>query len=386
MRIRRALEARVARRWPFRENDRAEIVLDAGTAGCFTLFARQGRVFINEGRAPRPTTTVSASPEAMADLLEGRVSGIDVWLDRHLNVRGSLALALKLEGLLTGPDRPAHFAKPRRIEAGGVDTFYLDAGRGPPVVLLHGLGATNASMLTTLRALAREHRVIAPDLPGFGDSEKPMRRYHAGFFARWLVALLDRLGIERAHLVGNSMGGRIALEVGLRAPERVDRLALLAPAMAFKKLRQLVPLVRVLRPELGMMPLVVPRLTVTSTLRMIMADSRRLAASWYEAAADEFLRVLATPRGRVAFFSAAQQIYLDDPWGHQGFWPRLSRLERPALFVWGDRDFLVPAKFAHHVRQTLPHAECVVLEDCGHVPQFEHPDRTHELVRRFFRG
>jgi pimeloyl-ACP methyl ester carboxylesterase len=291
---------------------------------------------------------------------------------------------MKLEGLLDDARRPRHFPRPRRVEAHGVSTFYLEAGKGPPVVLLHGLGATNASMLPTMRDLARDHHVIAPDLPGFGESSKPVRPYHAGFFARWLVALLDRLGIERAHLVGNSMGGRIAIEAGLRAPERVQRLALLAPAVAFRKLRHFVPLVRLLRPELGAVPIFFPRATVLSTLRLLFADCKRLPAAWYEAAADEFLRIAATPRGRICLFSAARQIYLDDPWGERGFWPRLARLERPALFVWGDRDLLVPVKFCRHVSRALPNAECVILPDCGHVPQFEHPQRTHALVRRFF--
>ena len=361
-------------------------MLDAGSAGCFTLFARQGRVLVAEGRAPRPTTTVTAAPLAMLDLLEGRRSGVDVWLDGDLSVRGSLALAMKLEALLEGVARPVRCPKPRRIDVSGIDTFYLDAGRGPPVILLHGLGATNASMLPTLRALSEHHRVIAPDLPGFGESGKPLRAYRAGFFARWLVALCDRLGIERAHLVGNSMGGRIALETALSAPERVERLALLAPAVAFKRLRQAVPLVRLLRPELGFMPLIVPRLSVVSSLRMLFADSRRLPLSWYEAAADEFCRVVATTRGRICLFSAAREIYLDDPWGERGFWPRLSRLKSPALFLWGDRDLLVPAKFSRHVSRAVPHAECVVLPDCGHVPQFEHPEKTHALVGAFLRG
>lgn len=305
-RIQRALDSRVSGCWPFPEDEGAELVLDAGTAGCFTLYARQGRVLVGHGRAPRPTTTVAACPEAMLDLLEGRHSGVDVWLDGRLSVRGSLALAMKLEAVLEASGRPLHFPRPRRIEAAGVDTFYLEAGEGPPVILLHGLGATNASMLPTLRDLSRDHRVIAPDLPGFGDSGKPVRPYHAGFFARWVVALLDRLGIARAHLVGNSMGGRVAIEVGLRFPERVDRLGLLAPAVAFKKLRQLAPFVRWMRPELGAMPLMLPRATVLRTLRMMFADSRRLAPDWYEAAADEFVRVFATRRGRVSLLSAAQ--------------------------------------------------------------------------------
>src|SRR2546421_645229 len=83
----------------------------------------------------------------------------------------------------------------------------------PPVVALHGLGGTKASFLPTLAALADAYRVIAVDLPGFGESDKPIgAAYDAPWFARATTALLDALGIERAHLVGNSMGGRVAIE------------------------------------------------------------------------------------------------------------------------------------------------------------------------------
>jgi len=85
----------------------------------------------------------------------------------------------------------------------------------------------------------------------------------------------------------------------------------------------------------------------------------------------------------MAFFSAARQIYLEEPGGDHGFWSRLPGLTRPALFVWGDRDRLVPARFERHVVAALPNATSVVLEDSGHVPQFEHPKETHRLVREF---
>jgi pimeloyl-ACP methyl ester carboxylesterase len=100
-------------------------------------------------------------------------------------------------------------------------------------------------------------------------------------------------------------------------------------------------------------------------------------------AADEFLRVFSTPRGRFAFFSAARQIYLEEPHGEEGFWDRLPSMTRPTLFVWGDRDWLVPSAFERHVVAAIPTARSVVFEDCGHVPQYEHPDRTNELIREF---
>jgi pimeloyl-ACP methyl ester carboxylesterase len=272
------------------------------------------------------------------------------------------------------------------VRALDVDTFYLEAGSGPPVVLLHGLGATNASMLPTLVDLARDHRVLAPDLPGFGDSGKPGGEYGPSFFARWLTAFLDVLGIERAVLVGNSMGGRIAIELALVAPERVERLVLYAPSLAFKRFREATPLVRLVSAQLGALPLVVPRPIVMAALRMMFARPERLHEAWYEAAADEFARVFAIARGRTAFFSAARQIYLEEAHGTAGFWDRLPALRRPALFLWGDRDQLVPARFARHVTESVPQVRSIVLDDCGHVPQFEHAQQTHRLVREFLAG
>ncbi len=118
----------------------------------------------------------------------------------------------------------------------------------------------------------------------------------------------------------------------------------------------------------------------------MFADPSRLPDVWYQAAVDEFERVIGTRRGRVAFFAALRQIYLDEPFGETGFWQRLGALKPPAMFVWGDRDVLVPAAFARHVQQALPSARTVVLADCGHVPQFEYRERTAELVEEFIAG
>ena len=238
-------------------------------------------------------------------------------------------------------------------------------------------------MLPTLWDLAADHRVLAPDNPGFGDSSKPVTSYDAAFFTDWLVRFLDETGVERAHLVGNSLGGRIALELAMRAPERVDKLVLLTPSPAFIKKREFVRVVKLLRPEMALMPLPIPHKRVVASIKAMFSRPERLPDQWYEAAADEFLRVFSTPRGRIAFFSAARQIYLEEPYGEDGFWDRLGHVTKPALFVWGERDRLVPAGFARHVTSALPNAESVVLDDCGHVPQFEHPERTHELTRAF---
>jgi pimeloyl-ACP methyl ester carboxylesterase len=338
------------------------------------------------GLGGRSSTRVHGDAATLAAIIRGRRSGVEAFLRGDIRVRGNIALAMQLEGLFATRARSRRFPHPRTCRAAGVETFYMEGGAsGPPVILLHGLGATNASMLSTLWDLSADHHVFAPDLPGHGASGKPIRTYHVGFFARWLSAFMDDLGLDRAILIGNSMGGRIAIEAGLRMPERVRRLVLLCPSSAWLRGRELAPLVRLLRPELGVFPLLLPHSQVVAAARGMFAVPSRLPDAWYDAFADEFLRVFADPRGRVAFFSSAREIYLEEPHGERGFWDRLPGLKPPSLFVWGGRDPLVPPGFARHVQRELPQAQSVVLPDCGHVPQYELPEVTSELVRDFLR-
>jgi pimeloyl-ACP methyl ester carboxylesterase len=220
---------------------------------------------------------------------------------------------------------------------------------------------------------------LSVDLPGAGDSDKPLGApYDARFFADSVVAFVDALGIERAHVVGNSLGGRVALELGLRHPGRVGRLALLAPSLAWRRDRPWAPLLRLVRPELGLLQMA-PRPVVEGIVRNVIPGGQD---GWAAAGVDEFLRVYTTPRGRAAFYAAARQIYLEEPEGDRGFWPRLKTLEPDALFVWGRQDRLVPLAFARHVSEAVPGARHVEL-DCGHVPQLERPSETHAAVKAF---
>jgi pimeloyl-ACP methyl ester carboxylesterase len=301
-------------------------------------------------------------------------------------VRGDLALSLQLDGLFThDAERPPHFARALETTAMGVRTCYLEAGPAdaPPVLLLHGLGATNASMLPVLADLAVDHRVLAPDLPGFGASAAPSAPYNAPWFAAWVEAFQRTTDSRGAVLVGNSLGGRVALECGLAHPRSVRALVLLTPSPAFRRLRQWVPLVRWVSPELARVPMPQSHRLVVESIRSMFSDPDRLPRPWYDAAADEAVRVLRDRAHRVAFFSAARQIYLEDAYGKNGFWHRLPGLLPPALFVWGDRDRLVPSSFARHVADSLPSAGQIVMEDCGHVPQFEHPAETNAMLRGF---
>ncbi|HEV1996983.1 MAG TPA: alpha/beta fold hydrolase [Candidatus Dormibacteraeota bacterium] len=329
-------------------------------------------------------TRIFGRPEVLEAIIKGTASGVEAFLQGQIKVRGNIAMSLQIEGLFASRRRPKRFPTPAMVRAQGVDTFYLEAGSGKTtVVLLHGLGATNASMLPTLWDLARDHHVLAPDLPGFGESGKPVRRYDFPFFASWLRDFLDQAGVKKAILVGNSLGGRISLEAGLMMPERVESMVLLCPSPAFIRGRGAIPLVKALRPEMALVPMLLGHAQVAQVARSLFAQPDRLPGGWYDAFADEFLRVFRSPRGRVAFFSAARQVYLEPARGELGFWDRLPRMHVPALFVWGEKDWLVPARFEHHVTRALPNSESVVLDDCGHVPQYEFPELTNQLIRDF---
>jgi pimeloyl-ACP methyl ester carboxylesterase len=334
----------------------------------------QARIERADGRVVGDAT-LTADEEVWEQIVRDLRGGMEAYRAGRLVIRHNLNLGVGFLAATSG------MTGPERLRFSSVETTVgrlsiVSAGSGAPVILIHGLGATKGSFLPTVAALADRFRTIALDLPGFGDSEKPLGPYHPPFLARAVVALLDALEIE----VGNSMGGRVALELGLRHAERVGRLALLAPSLAWKRERPWAPLVRVLRPELGLIQ-ITPRWAVEAVVHRIIPG---IESNWVRAGVDEFLRAYLTPRGRMAFYAAARQIYLEEPHGSKGFWTRLATLAPASLFIWGKRDTLVPIAFAAHVKQTLPSARHLEL-DCGHVPQLERPAETHAAIATFLR-
>jgi pimeloyl-ACP methyl ester carboxylesterase len=223
-------------------------------------------------------------------------------------------------------------------------------------------------------------------MPGFGASEAPHWRYTFGELANWLQAFQKATDTMPAAIVGNSLGGRIAIESGLADPRTVTGLALLCPSPAFRRMRQFVPLVRLLSPDLSQLPMRFSHRFVRESIRFMFGEPDRLRPEWYDAAADEFRRIMRSPGHRRAFFASMREIYLEEAYGVNGFWDRLPRMTRPALFIWGGRDRLVPVGFERHVVCALPEARSVVLPACGHVPQYELPEQTLRLVRRFVDG
>jgi pimeloyl-ACP methyl ester carboxylesterase len=333
-------------------------------------------------RAPDVTLTTDA--ETWMRLRRGELSGIEAFQRRLLGVRGNLDYAVAFEGMfrLLGGRPPLLQIHEIPVGRHGIST--LTMGSGPDVLLLHGLGGTRASLFEAAGELSRQYRVHVPDLPGFGSSSKPaIGGYNARWFGRIMLGLMDELGVGRAHLVGNSMGGRIAIEMGLQAPQRVGALGLLCPAVAWVK-RGMHPIVRLLRPEFGLLPHGFSHSMVAGQFWNIFYNRDVVDPAVGDLIVDEFRRIYHTAGARYAFLASARNIYLEAPFGRGGFYPRLSQLDPPALFIWGSHDRIVPPAFERHVRRWLPQAEQVTIQNCGHVPQVECPAETNRWLMEFF--
>jgi pimeloyl-ACP methyl ester carboxylesterase len=235
----------------------------------------------------------------------------------------------------------------QRVYVGGVPIAYRAAGQGAPVVLVHGLSGSARWWARNIEPLARRFRVYVVDLVGFGNSRGP-RRFVLSEASDYLVRWLDVLGVERAHVVGHSMGGFIAADLAADHPTRLDRLVLVdAAALPFRRgpLGHVLDLLRTVRGlSLGFLPLLV-------------ADAART--------------------GPLTLWRAAKDLLTAD------LRAKLSRVQAPTLVVWGDRDVLVPLEDGRQLARLLPAGRLAVIPRAGHNPMWDRPAIFNDLVIEF---
>jgi len=337
---------------------------------------------VQEGASVAPQTVITTEPATWIAIDEGLIGGGQAFLERRLRATGNLDLAVRLQTLFRPYRRPRRIGDLDHVEvvAGGVRLSSYVLGRGHPVVLLHGLGGTKITWLPLLPGLSEGHRVIVPDLPGHGDSDKPRADYSPRFYARAVRGLLDQLGVTRAVLIGNSLGGRIALELAVRSPGRVTALALLAPSVPGFRWRYLMGFTRVVPTEVGAIPFPLRERWMRVAIRRLFADPQRLPPSAYAAAAEEFIRIYRDPVARMAFFSSLRHIVTERP---EPFYRSLRKINHPALVLFGENDRIVPPRLGIRLAQHLANATYVALPQVGHVPQFEATRPTLETLLEF---
>jgi pimeloyl-ACP methyl ester carboxylesterase len=273
-------------------------------------------------------------------------------------------------------------AHQRWVRVDGQPINTIELGAGPPLVFVHGLSGSWPNWLEQLPVFAQEHRVIAMDLPGFGHSPMPREQITISSYARLLDGLFEKLVIDAATLVGNSMGGFISAELAIAFPQRVERLVLVSPA-GLSTYRQ--PRVTRALPALHRAQRIVAAYTAwlasksetvtqrpllrNATLGLVTAHPGRLPA----ALAAEQLR----GAGKPGFMQALEANLNYD------FRDRLPEIACPTLIVWGDHDRVISVRDAAVYAELIPDSRKVVYEDTGHMAMLERPDAFNRLLRDF---
>jgi len=262
----------------------------------------------------------------------------------------------------------------RQVEVDGHRIAYLDGGRGEPLLLLHGFGASRDNWTPIARELTRHFRVIAPDLPGYGDSSRrPEVGYSLEDQLSRITGFTRALGLTRFHLGGNSMGGYLAAHYAARNPAAVASLWLLAPAgvMSAVPSEVMAALAR------GGNPLLVH----SEADFEHVVDLCFVRAPWMPAA---FRRVLARrAMADAAFHARLFGELFETP---VAFEDALPGLALPTLICWGERDRILDASGARILQALLPGSHLALMPDTGHVPMMEKPRETAAHFLAFQRG
>jgi pimeloyl-ACP methyl ester carboxylesterase len=266
-------------------------------------------------------------------------------------------------------------------EVDGLRLHYVVAGRGPAVVLLHGLGGFAESWRHTIPALASSATVLALDLPGFGRSAKPRAAYGLPYFARAVRGFLDALAIPRAALIGHSLGGAVAMAVAASHPARVTRVALVAavvPGFGFRPtwIYRLVAC-RGVGELLALAGC--PALYKAALARCFHAPRREEVDFFVDCAHAE----RAGPSGRAAYLATLRGVRADFE-GRAGDYRRvLATLEVPVLLIHGREDRVVAPAHCSALTRGLRRVTVQWLPACGHFPQIEHPEAVNGWLAPF---
>ncbi len=268
------------------------------------------------------------------------------------------------------------------IDVNGSRARFLRAGEdGPPVVLIHGLGASAEIWSANIGALAAGHRVFVPDLPGFGRTAMPPGMdFSPAAYSRFVRDFMAALGIGRAALVGHSLGGGVALRVTLDDPGRVDRLVLASSAGLGPDVS--LPLRIASLPFFDRVFFRPPLPVFTRFLRRLVYDPAAISPEFARLYYDMFFQPGAV-RTFAAILRAVVTIRGARPGILEPIREGLGTIAAPVLILWGRRDRILPVGQALDAAGRIPGARLHIFERCGHMPNVEYPEAFNRLVLEF---
>jgi pimeloyl-ACP methyl ester carboxylesterase len=272
--------------------------------------------------------------------------------------------------VLCPPHCPAQEGKeatPNTVTVYGAKIHYTEAGTGAPVILIHGLADDASIWDSVIPALSAKFRVIALDQIGFGRSDKPLLNYRVSTFADFLDGFMTELKIERASLIGNSLGGWVAAAYALAHPERVERLVL-SDAAGYAALAK----------TMDPRALSALRLASREDIRYLGPLTFRDKRFYQDVDLAFKQRVTAGDSYTVGQFLDSM-VRGDDTVDN-----RLHALNRPTLVLWGRDDKIIPLSFGEQFHREITTSRLRILDNCGHMPQIECPNEFANAVLRFF--
>jgi pimeloyl-ACP methyl ester carboxylesterase len=255
----------------------------------------------------------------------------------------------------------------KEITVFGQKIHYVEAGSGPTVILLHGLGGSTQAWQFNITALAEKYHVVVPDQIGFGKSDKPLVNYRIRTYVDFLDQFCKQLKIERASLIGNSMGGWIAAAFTAAFPDRVDRLVLV-DAAGYAPPKDLDT-----RTFYGLNP------TTREGMKVLVAKVFYSKAFQTDAAIEQAIAARLAAGDGYTINSITESIirgedFLDDT---------VKTIKRPTLIIWGRQDGLVPLAEGEHFNKDIAGSKLIVFDQCGHVPNFEKAGEFNAAVLKF---
>ncbi|MDE1830412.1 MAG: alpha/beta hydrolase [Thaumarchaeota archaeon] len=244
---------------------------------------------------------------------------------------------------------------------------YVEDGSGPDIVLIHGLGSQAERWANVIPILSENHHVIAPDLIGFGFSDKPQVDYTPQYFVQFIFGLLQELGIKKTVMIGSSLGGQIVAEAAACDGTMIKKIVLISPTGTM----------RITNPTLDayvMAALYPQRDLIRNAYQMMAGDKKNVD----ESTIARFHEAMSRPNAKMAFLSTVI-----------GFkhWPaistRLQTISIPSLVVWGSKDTMIPIEFADEYVNNLKNCKFIVMEGCGHRPHVEEPSKLVDVMLEF---
>jgi pimeloyl-ACP methyl ester carboxylesterase len=279
------------------------------------------------------------------------------------------------------------------LQLGSLRVHHTHGGRGSPVLFIHGLGSSGyMEWRFNLEATADGHRVFAPDLPGFGRSEKPRARYGIPYFTRFIESYMEERGLRSAAVVGASLGGRIALELALESPRLVRKLVLVN-ALGLGRPNVHVSYGLVTIPRLGEALMNVARDALrwapSQTIRRVAArysgSSSDLKRTMDDAYLDNLRELYAAEGYHNAYLATVRSLVTPKAvlGGQHDMTMRLNELKIPVQLIWGADDPLFPVAHAARAHSLIERSRLTVIEGAGHTPQAERPEEFNRVLHSF---